>query len=58
MTNDGQELTLLIAAVKNKRVRIVKHLLRKCTVDVDAKGTVLHLNEICEGVSALWLAAG
>lgn len=58
MANNNQKLTLLMVASKYGRLKIIKHLLKKCIVDIDATGNVKHFRKISEGVSALWLAAG
>lgn len=58
MTSNDQIITLLIEASKYGHLRIIKHLLKKCIVDVDAMGNVKHCDNITEGASALWLAAG
>lgn len=51
-------MTLLIEATNYGHFEIVKHLLEKCNINVDATGKIKHFGTLVEGATALWLAAG
>lgn len=51
-------MTLLIEATLNGHLKIIKHLLKKCNINLDAKGKVKHFGSVVDGATALWCAAG
>lgn len=51
-------MTLLIEATKYGHLKIIKHMLGKCNIDVNATGKIKHFGTLVEGATALWLAAG
>lgn len=51
-------MTLLIEATLNGHFKIIKHLLDKFNINVDAPGKVNHFSSVVDGATALWCAAG
>lgn len=51
-------MTLLLEATKYGLLNIIKHLLEKCNININATGKVEHFDSLHEDATALWLAAG
>lgn len=58
ISEDEQKYTPLIIAARYGHNNVVKMLLEKFDVDLEAEGTVRYEEFLIEGASALWCAAG